>query len=165
MTLNNPFIENKGDTLDSDKLSNRYGRTYKVSPIFSFKNSTTILTTAEYLFDFESEQPRTLKYLPFNLTRISNNTNEDIEVYVNQNRDKVIFIPSGITTTVPSDVAPSVSSILVKNVGSGTIAINGIRIFVQRDKVTVDQIVKRAHSTIFEKAVNFADKFFGGELI
>lgn len=161
--LNNPFIKTR-DVL-SERLTNEYGRKYKTSPIFSFKNASSIATTGVVLFEFETDTPATAKYLPFNFGRITNNSDQDIEVYPNQDINKVIFIPAGVSTILPVDIVPAFRSLKIKNVGTGTVSAEKIRIFTQRDYVTGDQLLKRTHQRLFENIINIAEKSFGGTLI
>lgn len=139
-----------GEDKQGDEEIQSYGRKYDVSPIFSFVNSGTIIAQAEVIIDFETEKPKTLKYLPFNTLNILNNSAEEIIVYINQKRDRPIKVPPNVIFPIDNTIAPSISSILWKNNhASDSISANEIQFLVSKDNVTTDLLAKRLHQIIF----------------
>lgn len=139
---NNDFL-NLGITSSSDnRIENEYGRKYDVSPVFPFNNSA--LASGEYaLIDFAEDKPAMKKYLPMNSVRVVNASSENITVYVNQKRDRGLFIPANTIQNIPADIFPSINSLLYKNEGSGTISQNQINFLISKDKVTTDILAKK----------------------
>lgn len=131
---------------------NEYSRKYDASPFFPFNNSA-ILTTAEELFDIHRKTPATEKYGTFTDLSISNNSSYGIWLYPAQNRDRGIFIPSGVTQNFDrSSLGGGYTSFIIANAGAGTIAANEIRITCFKTGVDTNSIIKTA-TKLFVRAL------------
>lgn len=148
------YISGQGNK--NDGLGNEYGRKFRPSPIFSFSNSGTIASNGTDIFDFGEDNTASQKYLPFNNLRIVNNSSEDIKVYINQNRNKFVLVTANSISLATPDVFPAIRTVLIENVGSGTIAVGEISIVAYKNNVTPELVTQRAHEKIF----NFLDRFF-----
>lgn len=141
MARNNDFL-NLGNASTDEQVSNDYGRKYDVSPVFPFNNAE--LTAGEFaLIDFAEDKPNMKKYLPMNNVRVVNASSENITVYVNQKRDRGLFIPANTIQNIPNDIFPSMNSILYRNEGTGTISANQINFLISKDQVTTDILAKK----------------------
>lgn len=120
-----------------------YSREYDVSPIFPFTNLNALELNEEELFDFETRNGATGKYLPFNALQILNNSQSAIYVYINQKRDRGILVPAGIIQPIDNSIAPSISSVLIKSAGSTTINASEINLLISKDNVTTDLLAKK----------------------
>lgn len=137
----------KKEIFQEKKNRSSYYRTSEESPIFPFKNSS--LTAGSYeLFDFETDNTITQKYLPFTSMQIINNSNEEIYIYINQGSNAKA-IPSGTIITFERGIIPALRSVKIYNAGSGTIAENEVEISVWKEGVTVDQAFKKMHRAFF----------------
>ncbi len=128
-----------------------YGREYDVSPIFSFINSEIVTAGSEDIIDFAVVKPKSLKYLPFNTLNIINNSSVAIKVYINQDRNRPLIIPSGVIQPIDNTISPAISSILWENIdGSTQVEVGEIQFLVSRDNVTTDLLAKRVHQLLFK---------------
>ena len=129
-----------------------YDRKFSVSPIFSFSNTSALAIGKELLFDFATSKPKSEKYLPFNTGRILNNSDEDIIIYVNQNRDRPLKIPANTIQPIDATIFPSISSLIVlNNSTTSEISINEINFIASKDNVTTDLLAKRVHKLLFDR--------------
>lgn len=128
-----------------------YERNSEVSPIFQFTNSASILATEDIVLDFATLKPASAKYLPFNNIQILNNSGEVIILYINQRRDRPIYVPAGFIMPIDSSIAPAISSVVIKNNdASATIEANEIQILVSKDNVTTDKLAKNLHKLLLK---------------
>ena len=127
-----------------------YNREFDRSPIFQFTNSGTIVAGATHLIDIHSDNTKTKKYGAFSNLRITNNSDEDIMMYINQNRNKGIFIASKSIIEMDANVlGGGVISFIVENLhATTTISANEIRTEVWKEGVTTDSTVKEAHKLL-----------------
>jgi hypothetical protein len=126
-----------------------FNRKYDVSPIFPFANLTAVAPSTEEIFDFESRNRATGKYLPFNSLRILNNSNVDISVSINQKRDRAIVVPAGTIQPIDNTIAPAISSLLITNLdGTNNIEIGEVRLMISKDNVTTDLLAKKVFKLI-----------------
>lgn len=152
MILNKKLSLMQGKASDT---SNSYGRQFQVSPLQPFSNASSILANGLMLVDLEADAPdggvtgQALKYSPFNNCRIVNNSSNDIICYPNQQRAQGILIPSSTSTTLDNSAVKGFSSVLIENVGSGTITSKQIRVLLWKDTVTSESIIKRLHQGLF----------------
>jgi len=150
---------------EQDVARTSYPRRNK-SPFFSFRNSATIATTLTYLFDYHRDNLRTEKYGSFNNLSITNNSDEDIIVYPNQNKNEGgIIIPGNTEKSFDQRFFPSTTSLLIENVGSGTIAINGVRVSIWKDRTEIQTIASNIHERIFSDEPNPFIKDFSQVLL
>lgn len=126
-----------------------YNRTLAPSPQFTWKNSQ-ILTGAIEVMNWYNYSVASQKYLPFNLTRIINNSSYDITFYPNQNMGATdgILIPKGTIFTVDRSSIPALSSFIVKNEGASTITANQIIVTNSREGQTANSIVQRLYDRL-----------------
>lgn len=132
------FFQGENRTFD-----NQFSRKFNTSPLFSFSNSDVVVVGGTFLIDFESEKPRTGKYLPFNIVRVVNNSSNEVTMFPNQKREDGIPIASGTTQTFTQDTIRFVRSLKFENTGTTTITANQIKINVQKDRLNEDSEIKR----------------------
>lgn len=126
--------------------NNDFNRTYS-SPIFSFSNSGTVAVGGFDLFDFESDNASTQKYLPFNVLTIHNNSQAQITIYPNQDTTKGIIISSGVTRIFTQDEIGFIRSLKYKNSDSAnSISAGQISIEVTKNQLNTNSLI-----TIFAK--------------
>lgn len=130
-----------------------YSRKFEVSPIFSFSNVTAIAVSSETILDFETLKPKSGKYLPFNSGRILNNSDSDIIIYINQNRERPLQVPANTIQPVDATIFPSISSAIIVNNDTNEIPIGKINLVTSKDEVTVDLIAKRMHKLLLDRGV------------
>ena len=116
-------------------------RGLETSPTFVFTNTSTIVANAVSIVDWESQQPTSLKYLPFNKMTIVNNGESDITLAINQNADKTELIPKGTIFVFEPEDYPAISTITITNIGTSTITASKIKIRSQRLNVETQNIV------------------------
>lgn len=142
----------------SNLTKNSYGRNYSVSPLFPFKNASTIGITAPdnvFLVDVELDTPEgnvrgsAYKYAPFNNLRIVNSSSSDIIVYPNQNRSQGILVSAGTSQNVDNRAVKAFHYALVENIGASSITAGQVRVLFWKDSVTDDAIIKRVHKALF----------------
>jgi len=141
-------METKKESKNNHKQT--YYRTYEASPIFSFKNTSTILTTKNWIIDFENDDTTSQKYMPFNNVQITNNSDEDIYFYPNQDSTRAKLVPSGTIITFDSKVIPALRSLKIYNASATTVSANEIEVAVWKEGVTVDNAFKNMHKAFFK---------------
>jgi hypothetical protein len=105
----------------------------------SYKNTVTIATTVRWIIDPTGHHGGTKdymkKYPPFNSLFVANEDSNTIEVYPNGSEDKKQVLPQGSTRNLlTSDgTLDTFEYLIVKNVGSGTVAIGNITVRVGRE--------------------------------
>lgn len=114
------------------------------SPAFRFRNAE-ILTTKKEIMDFETKAPEgqtagvVRKYLPIDSIEIQNiNSTNDIAIWFNQdpgNQEQVARSSSKVIEPPSSGI----SSILIENLGSGTIAADEVTIIIKRRPMDADK--------------------------
>jgi len=133
------------------KQQTPYNRSSAPSPIFPFVNSATIPTTEELLIDLYQDTPASKKYGIFTNLRITNTSAENVILYVNQNRDKGVFIANNSSVSLnQGDMGGGYTSFIVYNAGTGTIAINGLRMECYKEGATIDSTMKDANKLIHD---------------
>lgn len=115
-------------------------RAYTGSPVF--RDSVPALTSnAVTVLDLAPENSSAARYAPFNFVQVINNGSQDVEVYLNQSDESVLYVPANTIQTVDSSTAPATRSIRVKNVGSGSTSANEVQIIYQKTVVTGESII------------------------
>jgi hypothetical protein len=133
-----------------EKESNRYNRDYANSPVFPFANAE-MLTGTEELFDFFRDNPKMEKYGSFTNFNIVNVSSEAIIIYLNQARDRSFFIPASTSRTfAKSDIQGGVQSLIIANAGSGTIAVDEIRLEVFKVGEQFEDAFQKIHKKFFK---------------
>lgn len=132
-------------------INKTYQREFESSPSFQWTNAGTILTTKDFNVSWESQDANSIKYLPFNFTRIINNSSYDIIFYPNQDANNPITVPSGTIQSIDKRTLPAVHSFKIKNNGTGSITAGQIVITNSREGQTGDSIVERLHKRLFNK--------------
>ena len=139
-----------------------YARKYKSIP-FNFSNLTTIATGTFYLFDYWQDNNKSQKYGSFNNLFVSNNSDQDIVIYPNQDQEAGgVPVPNRSEKGFDSNIIPMTSSLLIENIGSGTIGIGELRIVVWNDQTEINRLVSRAHESLISPEISpkVADRFY-----
>ncbi len=106
------------------------------SPVFIWTNASPIVNLASTAMDWESYRNSSVYYLPFNYTRITNNSSSQITFYPNQDSNQGIPIPSGANVSIDADIVPAVHSFKITNNDSTqTIAANQITILCSKTPI------------------------------
>lgn len=120
-----------------------YERKYAASPLFPLKNASTITAGSYYAYDWEVSNAASVKYLPFNFLQVQNNNSTyAVELYVNGDINPIDVIPAGVIRSYDKNTLPAFRAVLVKNIGSGTIAANAINLLAQRTAVNADDVTQ-----------------------
>lgn len=133
--------------------SSQYYRTYEASPIFSFLNGS-MATTTSWLIDLETMAPVGLtagdvkKFLPLTNLTITNNSAEDIYVYINQTPNAKI-IPAGNIISFSKGTIPAIRSLKIYNASANTIYADKIEISVYKEGVVIDDAYRKFHKALF----------------
>jgi len=130
-------------------MGNKYYRTYEASPIFSFRNEA-ITTLSQWLIDIHSDEPTSGKYGTFTNLSITNNSNYDIYVYLNQFKKDTKVIPAGTIITFDRKTIPALRSLIIYNSGAGTINANEVEVAVWKEGITQDQAFAKLHKAFFK---------------
>lgn len=127
-----------------------YARKFETSPIFRQRNTATITANSYFNYDWEVSSPsEAKKYLPFNLLIVTNNnTSSPMELYINGDVLPVKYIPAGTIVTIDRDTIPAFSSVVLKNIGSTTIAIGEIEIVAQREAIKPEEMAQNLHKRL-----------------
>lgn len=124
-------------------------RKYLGSPVFPFTNSGSINASAQTTFDFSKRAQAYEKYAPFNSITITNDSSQNIKVYVNQNPTNSVFVPAGVIKTFDKKSYPAIWSATVENVGSSAISANEINIEVQKEVIDGQTVVSKVAERVF----------------
>ena len=145
-----PFVTKKGGWIEEKKKNQiPYNRGAAPSPIFPFTNAATITTLKEILVDLYEDTPATRKYGVFTNLRITNSSSEDCILYINQNKDRGIFVANNSSVNLnKGDLGGGYTSFIIYNAGTGTIAINDLRIECWKEGATIDNTMKEASKLI-----------------
>ena len=147
-----PFATKKGGYIEEKRKEQKpYNRSSAPSPIFPFVNPATITTGKEILIDVYEQTPATRKYGIFTNLRITNTSAENCILYVNQNRNNGVFIANNSSVALnQGDMGGGFTSFIIYNAGSGTIAINGLRMECFKEGSTIDSTMKDANKLIHD---------------
>jgi len=124
-------------------------RRLTASPLFSESNDSNIAVNAPYVFSFDERATPSEKYAPFNSLKITNNTDQDIKVRINQSPSSEIILQGGTIQTFDSSSVPAVRSLYVENVGSQSISVGGVLVEVQRVAVDNDDLLQKGVELLF----------------
>jgi hypothetical protein len=134
-------------------IDNEYGREFDASPQYIWINATTIAASATRAVDWESYNSDSKRFLPFNFTRLVNNSSVDIWFYPNQDTNKGLFIPKGTILSMDKNALPALSSFSIKNNdGSTATGTNNIIMTCSREAQTADSVVARLHKRLFDRS-------------
>ena len=129
-------------------MATNFSRREDASPSFQWTNLVQI-NEGEYVnFSWETYNTIPQKYLPFNFSRIINNSTALMELYSNQDERNKITVPAGTIMTIDRRTIPAVSSWRIKAV-SGNAAIGKIIINNSREAVSADTLVTRLYTRLF----------------
>lgn len=137
----------------SGEIKTNYNRRFK-SPVFSFRNTATIASNSFLLFDYHRDNTATEKYGSFNFCRIANTSTNEILVYPNQDRNNGISVPAGVVVVIDEETVSSTSSLLIENVGSGTISASQVRIQIWKDRTNIQSMASNLHKKFFSQEPN-----------
>jgi len=119
----------------------RYG-----SPLFSYKNPA-LAPNESWILDYETMIPVSQKYLPLNFLVITNNSEGDIEVWFDDNKDNKKLIPKN---TILSFENIWFRKLRIVNVSDTTISQNRIEFTAQRLPLS-DELAKTTEIPIVQK--------------
>jgi len=110
--------------------------------IFSYKISDTLAQNehAVLIPASESTTPNARKYLPFDSLTIENNSDEDLEAYINSSRPRgslLMFVPSKTQRTFDK---AKVRMVAIKNVSATTTSANEIYVQFVKDVAGSDKL-------------------------
>jgi len=129
-------------------MTKSYSREFESSPQFTWTNAGVISAGATLAVSWGSYNTSSKKYLPFNFTRIINNSAVEIIVYPNQDTNNPIYVPNGTILSVDKVNLPAVSSFSIKNNGAGNVTASQIVVSNSREGVTSDGILSRLHKRL-----------------
>lgn len=89
------------------------------------------------------------KYLPFNWFKISNNSGQTIEFYINMSPSDKIFMPDGTITTVEGTALHSFFIIPT----TGNISANKVKVECKRTPLTSDKFARDISKNVFVRAL------------
>jgi hypothetical protein len=104
-------------------------------------NAGALLTGAVTIIDFNIRASRQSKYAPFNRLKIINNSSYDIIIYINQDTNNAYVIPAGTIESINKESIPALWSVKIENIGSGTIASGEVRLEVQKEIITPQDLL------------------------
>jgi len=99
-----------------------------VSPVFRDTNAS-LNAGSSWILDYTEGTTQKYTYTPFNRAIITNDSSEDLDVYINQRSDVVVKVPSG---TVKNLTGFSIYSLKIKNIGSASISAGDITVEVTK---------------------------------
>lgn len=112
------------------------------SPFFTYKHEKTLASGAVYHISWESQIPRSRKYLPFTSIAIFNrSTTEPVEIYINQNSDNAIYVAPSQTISADIATVPHIRGFSIFNAGTGDITTGEIVIQCKRDGASADGVL------------------------
>jgi len=128
---------------------NYYNRTYDGSPVFTVSHSQ-ISPQNEVLIDIEVEKPAADKYGNMTNFLITNNSNSDLEVFINQDRTRILTVPSGTVRQVDEEeLNGGLHSYIVKNNDAGnTINAGEVKTEFYKKPITGQQFFRQTHKKI-----------------
>ena len=129
-------------------MKKSYSREFESSPAFTWTNNAVILPGADITVSWGTHNARSQKYLPFNFTRVINNSGQEIILYPNQDLNSPIHIPNGTISSMDRGVIPAMSSFRIQNNGIANITANQIVLSNSREGVTSDSVVSRLHKRL-----------------
>lgn len=136
-----------------------YKRDYAPSPVFLFKNASLSSGSLE-LFDIHSRTPEnatsgaTEKYGVFTNMRITNNSGQQVFIYINQEKSRVKVLNDGQVLELASgDLGGGYTTFSIYNNGSGTAIASTIYIECWKDGVESTDLIQKVHKTFFERRI------------
>lgn len=128
-------------------INNNFSRKEDSSPSFKWINASSLATNETINVSWESYNSTSQKYLPFNLTRIINNSTSAIEFYPNQDTSNIFIVSANTIQTIDRASIPAITNFRIKALG----AINASEIIVtnSREAITADSLVQRTYKRIF----------------
>lgn len=132
-------------------ITKQYDQIYDASPSFAWTNASQITSGSIIQVAWENYNSTTQKYLPFNLTRIVNNGEDDIWFNPQQDATRKVLVPKGTIITFDRAYIPAISSFSITHAGTTTISANKIILTNSREAQSTDSIVARLHERLFSK--------------
>lgn len=91
------------------------------------------------------------KYGSFSNFTIQNISTQNIQVYLNQSKDRVFFIPASTSRTFEkNDINGGVQSLIIKNAGAGTVDTETITLEVFKVGEQIEDAFQRLHRKFFK---------------
>jgi hypothetical protein len=129
-----------------------YKRKYQASPIYSY-NAGAITAGSHVILDFENDNPENgtasavRKYIPFNLTVVTNTSSQPVLFYPNQQAGGHI-IPASSSRSFDKTVLPQLYSCKLKNNGSGNISDKQLYVTVSHQQYDSDDLIASLHKKL-----------------
>ena len=130
-------------------ITQNYNRSYGPSPKFTYKNDVSISSIDPIIIDWETKNPRSQKYYPFNYTQIVNNSEVGFSFYANQKDDKFLYCPGGSIQNIDVSFFPAIRSYKIVPESAVEIPANKIIITSSNQGQTTDSIAERVHKRLF----------------
>lgn len=138
-------ITKKGRYTQNKRESNAYNRENAPSPVFSFQIEE-LTTGKEELLDFFQDKPNMKKYGAMTNVIIQNNSTQLLQVYLNQDRNRVISVPAGtIRSLEQNEIQGGVISLIVRNADSGTVNTNEVIVEVLKVGVEIESTFQKLY--------------------
>lgn len=126
----------------------KYKRANYPSPHYP-ATSGSIAASGSWIYDYESSQSATQKYLPFNFVTVTNNSNVSIKFYPNQLSAYAQIIPSGVIRTYDKRSIPAFHSFKIVNLSASTgISANEVEIVAWRTAYDEDDLILSIHKKV-----------------
>ena len=126
----------------------KYERNYGTSPIFSYDNAALTDSNIKNV-TWESADATSKKYLPFDSCLISNNGEDDIIVYPNQNSSSGILVRKNTEKAINRNTVPAWSSFGYKRNGTTNITASTVKFSFWKEGVDSDSVARLVHKRIF----------------
>lgn len=126
-----------------------YNREDAPSPQFRFTNAA-LAASGIGVLDFYEDNKATRKYGVFTNLLVVNNSGSDLLIYVNQDRNRVLIVPTG--TTIEFDktsLGGGITSIAYVNNGSSSISASTASFVIYKEGVTPTSALQNIHRKIF----------------
>jgi len=101
-------------------MFNLRARPTQGSPLFIWTNANTLTAGSTVSDSWETYKQSSAYYLPFNYTRVTNNSLVTITFYPNQDLNQGIPIFAGSSTNIDADIIPGLWSFSIKNEDAAT---------------------------------------------
>jgi len=116
------------------------------SPLFSYKNPS-LVAGESWILDYETMIPASQKYLPLNLLIVTNNSEGDIEIWFNDDKENRKLVPKNTILTFENIWF---RKFRVVNVSDVTISQNRIEFTAQRLPLS-DELARTTQAPIIQK--------------
>jgi len=126
----------------------RKRRKYSGSPTFSKTNSSSIGAGEPFGYNFDENDSRADKYVPFDFLQVINRSDQPIEVRINGDTSRVIPLGAKQTISAESDVVKGIRFLTVVNQGGAQIPADKVELTVQKQPLQTDKAVRLAAESV-----------------